>query len=69
LIRKPSWLSSPRVARNYPSCGKWDRRLRNSITQRAATRHIEAKATYEALARFDLTYFGDAWGNLLAQAA
>lgn len=27
------------------------------------------KAAYEALARFDLNYFGNAWGDLLAQVA
>ncbi|MET9077033.1 hypothetical protein [Streptomyces sp. NPDC004232] len=31
--------------------------------------HTEAKAGYEALARFDLNHFGNAWGNLLAQVA
>ncbi|RSS27110.1 glycosyltransferase [Streptomyces sp. WAC05458] len=45
------------------------RRLPAQVRQRAAARHTEAKAAYEALARFDLNYFGDAWGNLLAQVA
>ncbi|GFH36337.1 hypothetical protein SCWH03_25640 [Streptomyces pacificus] len=45
------------------------RRLPAQVRERAAARHTEAKAGYEALARFDLNYFGDAWGNLLTQVA
>ncbi|MGW2133945.1 glycosyltransferase [Streptomyces coelicoflavus] len=45
------------------------RRLPAQVRERAVARHTEAKAGCEALARFDLNYFGDAWGNLLAQIA
>jgi hypothetical protein len=45
------------------------RRLPAQVRERAVARHAEAKSGYEALARFDLNYFGDAWGNLLAQVA
>ncbi|MBB1253471.1 glycosyltransferase [Streptomyces sp. OF3] len=44
-------------------------RLPAQVRERAATRQTEAKAAYEALARFDLNYFGNAWGDLLAEVA
>ncbi|MFE5868667.1 glycosyltransferase [Streptomyces roseifaciens] len=44
-------------------------RLPAQVQERAAARQTEAKAAYEALARFDLNYFGNAWGDLLAKVA
>ncbi|MET9153199.1 glycosyltransferase [Streptomyces griseoflavus] len=44
-------------------------RLSAQVRERAAARQTEAKAAYEALARFDLNYFGNAWGDLLAKVA
>lgn len=44
-------------------------RLPAQVRERAAARRTEAKAAYETLARFDLNYFGNAWGDLLAQVA
>ncbi|MFF2849675.1 glycosyltransferase [Streptomyces sp. NPDC058001] len=43
--------------------------LPTQIRDRAAMRQAEAKTAYEALARFDLNYFGNAWGDLLAKVA
>jgi glycosyltransferase involved in cell wall biosynthesis len=42
-------------------------RLPAQIRERATARETETKAAYEALARFDLGYFADAWGALLAE--
>jgi glycosyltransferase involved in cell wall biosynthesis len=44
-------------------------RLSEQIRERATERQTETKAAYEALARFDLHYFGNAWGDLLAKVA
>lgn len=44
-------------------------RLRAQVRERATARQTETKAAYEALARFDLNYFGNAWGDLLAKVA
>lgn len=44
-------------------------RLSTQVREHATARRTEAKAAYEALARFDLHYFGNAWGDLLAQVA
>ncbi|WP_326807842.1 glycosyltransferase [Streptomyces sp. NBC_01775] len=44
-------------------------RLPTQVLERAAARQTEAKAAYEVLARFDLNYFGNAWGDLLAEIA
>ncbi len=45
------------------------RRLPAQVRERATARQTEAKAAYETLARFDLNYFGIAWGDLLAKVA
>ncbi|MEU9744486.1 glycosyltransferase [Streptomyces niveus] len=44
-------------------------RLQEQVRERAATPRTETKNAYDALARFDLTYFGGAWSDLLAQVA
>ncbi|MFI1419322.1 glycosyltransferase [Streptomyces sp. NPDC020731] len=44
-------------------------RLAAQIRARAAVQDGETKAAHEALARFDLNYFGNAWGDLLAKVA
>jgi hypothetical protein len=44
-------------------------RLPAQVRERAAARRTETKTAYEALARFDLNYFGNAWGDLLTQVA
>jgi hypothetical protein len=44
-------------------------RLSAQVRERTAGRQTEAKAAYEALARFDLNYFGNAWGEVLAKVA
>lgn len=44
-------------------------RLPAQVRERAAAHHTDAKAAYETLARFDLNYFGNAWGDLLAKVA
>ncbi|MBP5937921.1 glycosyltransferase [Streptomyces acidiscabies] len=44
-------------------------RLPTQVRERATARQSETKAAYEALARFDLAYFGNAWGDLLAKIA
>ncbi|RPK93803.1 glycosyltransferase [Streptomyces sp. ADI98-10] len=44
-------------------------RLPAQLREHAAARRTEAKAAYETLTRFDLNYFGNAWGDLLAQVA
>ncbi|MFH8472491.1 glycosyltransferase [Streptomyces sp. NPDC018000] len=44
-------------------------RLQEQVRERAATPQAESKSAYDALARFDLGYFGSAWGDLLAQVA
>ncbi|WP_107083699.1 glycosyltransferase [Streptomyces viridochromogenes] len=43
-------------------------RLAQQIRERAEAAPDESKTVYETLARFDTTYFGDAWSRLLAQA-
>lgn len=40
-------------------------RLREQIYTRATTPEVENKAAYDALARFDPSYFSDAWRRLL----
>ncbi|KND28334.1 glycosyltransferase [Streptomyces stelliscabiei] len=45
------------------------RRLAQQIRDRADAAPAESKTVYETLARFDTTYFRDAWSRLLAQAA
>ncbi|MFI6626474.1 glycosyltransferase [Streptomyces sp. NPDC050528] len=44
------------------------RRLAQQIRERAEPSPDEQKIVYETLARFDTTYFRDAWSRLLAQA-
>ncbi|MBV2356432.1 glycosyltransferase [Streptomyces sp. J2-1] len=44
-------------------------RLATQVRERAAAGRAETKAAYEALARFDLNYFGNAWGDLLTKVA
>ncbi|GHJ40469.1 glycosyltransferase [Streptomyces sp. TS71-3] len=44
-------------------------RLPAQIRERAAAPRPEDKTAYEALAQFDLNYFGNAWGDLLAKVA
>lgn len=44
------------------------RRLVQQIRERADAAPDESKAVYETLARFDTTYFREAWSRLLAQA-
>ncbi|MFE2426960.1 glycosyltransferase [Streptomyces sp. NPDC059373] len=44
-------------------------RLREQVYERSATPEADTKAAYDALARFDPSYFADAWGKLLASVA
>ncbi|MDO0912955.1 glycosyltransferase [Streptomyces sp. DT2A-34] len=44
------------------------RRLAQQIRERAGAAPAESKTVYETLARFDTTYFRDAWSRLLLQA-
>ncbi|MEW1719440.1 glycosyltransferase [Streptomyces sp. NPDC093109] len=44
-------------------------RLAAQVLERAAAPEAEAKGAYDALARFSLPYFANAWGELLAELA
>lgn len=67
FIRPVAGLGDLAALTGQPAPGL--RRLPAQVRERAASRRTKAKAAYEALARFHLNHFGDAWGNLLAQVA